>query len=208
MGKNLIAMHSFLPFHCFWYIIFAQVDQVMRVERMRQAILEGVTMDYTFTKPTLPIFGSHHHHPGGAMHHPHHMGGHQPHLHSASMNYRPAGAPPGSVQPHRGNRGRGIMGRGPIDARGGQLQIAGVVVGSWGANTQAQQHRGQRHVHNMQQSQRQVLKWFSRYKSFIIYGWKFRFVIIISYTSNCLNVHTLVVGLCMVIFLWLFAEMY
>lgn len=33
-------------------------------------------------------------------------------------------------------------GHGPIDSRGGQLQIAGVVVGSWGANTHVQQQTG------------------------------------------------------------------
>ena len=34
-----------------------------------------------------------------------------------------------------------LTGRSPVDSRGGQLQIAGVVVGSWGANTQAQNTR-------------------------------------------------------------------
>ena len=29
------------------------------------------------------------------------------------------------------------VGHSPVDARGGQLQIAGVVVGQWGANTQS-----------------------------------------------------------------------
>ena len=33
-------------------------------------------------------------------------------------------------------------GRSPVDSRGGQLQIAGVVVGNWGANTQS--HGNQR----------------------------------------------------------------
>ena len=31
-----------------------------------------------------------------------------------------------------------IPGRSPVDTRGGQLQIAGVVVGSWGPNTKSQ----------------------------------------------------------------------
>ena len=28
-----------------------------------------------------------------------------------------------------------VVGKSPVDSRGGQLQIAGVVVGQWGANT-------------------------------------------------------------------------
>lgn len=41
-----------------------------------------------------------------------------------------------------------VLGITPVDARGGQLEIAGVVVGSWGANTTAQQrHYGGRNQH-------------------------------------------------------------
>lgn len=41
-----------------------------------------------------------------------------------------------------------LLGMTPVDTRGGQLQIAGVVVGSWGANTKAQQrHYGSRNQH-------------------------------------------------------------
>ena len=35
-----------------------------------------------------------------------------------------------------------ITGQSPIDARGGQLEIAGVVVGSWGANIPGGHNRG------------------------------------------------------------------
>ena len=35
-----------------------------------------------------------------------------------------------------------LLGHSPVDGRGGQLEIAGVVVGSWGANTHS--HSGQR----------------------------------------------------------------
>lgn len=38
----------------------------------------------------------------------------------------------------------------PVDGRGGQLQIAGVVVGQWGANTQAQQRPMGRGTHMSQ----------------------------------------------------------
>jgi len=37
-----------------------------------------------------------------------------------------------------------FSGRSPVDSRGGQLQIAGVVVGSWGGNTQSHNQRAGR----------------------------------------------------------------
>ncbi|XP_013408866.1 constitutive coactivator of PPAR-gamma-like protein 1 isoform X2 [Lingula anatina] len=105
------------------------VEQVMRVERMRQAILHGLTVD--FAKPALPL-------PPVS-------------LEPSYLPYRPAGMPvpppmghnmrPQPTPPHQGmmgmhptpdGRGRGLLGPSPIDPRGGQLSIAGVVVGQWG----------------------------------------------------------------------------
>lgn len=118
-----------------------QVDQVLRVERMRQAIMEGLKVE--FARPLLP---------SAAMsmytNYPFNQFGN-----SMGMNIRPAGMQRGmppdmqrgpgmrpgvpagmGQQPKSPGRGRGILGQSPIDARGGQLEIAGVVVGSWGAN--------------------------------------------------------------------------
>ena len=39
-----------------------------------------------------------------------------------------------------------LSGRSPVDSRGGQLQIAGVVVGNWGPNVQSQQTKSQGNV--------------------------------------------------------------
>ncbi|WAR26221.1 F120A-like protein [Mya arenaria] len=49
-----------------------------------------------------------------------------------NMNYM--GPPEMGGPPNPQGRGRGILGRSPVDGRGGQLEIAGVVVGSWGPN--------------------------------------------------------------------------
>ncbi|XP_050414572.1 constitutive coactivator of PPAR-gamma-like protein 1 [Patella vulgata] len=127
-----------------------QVDQVLRVERMRQAILENIRAE--FAKPLLPA----------SMYNPYSQApyqGYPPFPQGGPVNYRPAGAPrmpygrggyphpliggqPGyspSSPPQRSpGRGRGLLGRSPVDARGGQLEIAGVVVGSWGANVSGQ----------------------------------------------------------------------
>lgn len=91
-----------------------QISQVAKVERMRTAILDGLQVE--FARPPPPILP------------------------------RPAPPPPlpgfrgppfvataGSGLNIRG-RGRGVIGRQRVIARGGQLEIAGVVVGSWGAN--------------------------------------------------------------------------
>lgn len=141
-----------------------QVDQVLRVERMRQAIMEGLKVE--FARPLLPsaAMSMYTNYPFNQFANP--MG----------MNMRPAGMHRGSGMPpdmqrgpgmHRGGpgmrpgvpagmgqqpkspgRGRGILGKyqnkgqSPIDARGGQLEIAGVVVGSWGANIPGGHNRG------------------------------------------------------------------
>ena len=49
------------------------MEQVMRVERMRQAILQDVPLDLVFAKPPLPLMGQAPGMPGGGggfMHHP------------------------------------------------------------------------------------------------------------------------------------------
>ncbi|XP_046396585.1 constitutive coactivator of PPAR-gamma-like protein 1 homolog [Ischnura elegans] len=99
-----------------------RIDQVMKVERMRKAILEDITPQ--FARPPHPPM------PAGLR-----MAG-------LPANSLPAGASmPGGVghhPPHHNGgvvgSGRGLVGRRSVLARGGQLEIAGVVVGSWGPN--------------------------------------------------------------------------
>ncbi|XP_050304271.1 constitutive coactivator of PPAR-gamma-like protein 1 isoform X2 [Anthonomus grandis grandis] len=83
------------------------IERVVKVERMRKAILEG--LDIKFAKIQPPQF--------------------QPGLIRPGMPtaYLPT-LPLPSARAAPGLRGR------PIPSRGGQLQVAGVVVGSWGAN--------------------------------------------------------------------------
>jgi hypothetical protein len=117
------------------------VDQVMKVERMRNAILERLQPESVFAKPPLPLMSPQ-------------FGGGGPSLYGHPGPYRAAGMNPmpmapgqhpgfGGSGPGRGigravgrDRGRGLLGHSPVDGRGGQLQIAGVVVGSWGGNSQ------------------------------------------------------------------------
>ncbi|CAM1306231.1 FAM120A (predicted), partial [Pycnogonum litorale] len=82
-----------------------QLDQVVKVERMRAAILENLQVQ--FARPPLAMGGSNHF----------------------------SSIPPGHMNHHMnpGSMGRGRGGK-KMYARGGQLEIAGVVVGSWGAN--------------------------------------------------------------------------
>lgn len=102
-----------------------QVDQVLKVERMRQAIMEGLKVE--FAKPPLSAAG-------------HYANYSFPPYQNVNYGHRPPGASPvpsnvpASGQNQNKGRGRGILGRSPVDARGGQLEIAGVVVGSWGPN--------------------------------------------------------------------------
>ncbi|XP_077496761.1 constitutive coactivator of PPAR-gamma-like protein 1 homolog isoform X2 [Amblyomma americanum] len=97
-----------------------QIDQVAKVERMRAAILEGLQVE--FARAPLPTMA-------GV---PRFMPGYPPH-----GGPRVGGGPMGMGPPPRG-AGRGLPPppprRGALLARGGQLEIAGVVVGSWGAN--------------------------------------------------------------------------
>lgn len=92
----------------------SQIDQVAKVERMRNAILEGLQVE--FARPPPPP-------PPPLMAPPPPISG----LHG------PPFLPPAPSLSLRG-RGRGITGRQRVVARGGQLEIAGVVVGSWGPN--------------------------------------------------------------------------
>lgn len=84
------------------------IERVVKVERMRKAILEGI--DVKFAKIPPPQF------PAGPLLRP-----------GIPPTYLPT-LPLPSTRTAPGLRGR------PIPSRGGQLQVAGVVVGSWGAN--------------------------------------------------------------------------
>ncbi|XP_071961521.1 LOW QUALITY PROTEIN: constitutive coactivator of PPAR-gamma-like protein 1 homolog [Antedon mediterranea] len=98
-----------------------KMDQVGKVERMRQAIMEGLAYDFARSRPTLPT----------------HIG--IDHLYSYpppippmdyGLNFRPAGQ-----MVHQGpggkGRGRGSIYSRPMNARGGRLEVAGMVVGEW-----------------------------------------------------------------------------
>lgn len=124
-----------------------QVEQVLRVERMRQAIMEGLQVE--FARPPLPpcpaMYAGYPYPaypgpqgPGPYPIRPAGMGRMPPHPAGRGMppmGYMDQMGPP-EGPPHPGiqGRGRGILGRSPVDARGGQLEIAGVVVGSWASN--------------------------------------------------------------------------
>lgn len=93
------------------------IDRVVKVERMRKAILEGVSI--VFERPPLPL------NPGLRV--------------SVAQNILPAGCTMNEQVMVRGRGSgitsqRGLMRRPPVPSRGGQLEIAGVVVGQWGAN--------------------------------------------------------------------------
>lgn len=88
-----------------WYRSL-QLEQVMRVERMRQAILQGImNPEMVFAKPVLPL-----------MQHPFGPSGMAPPLYQQNTNLRPPGAPvnpPNSGPGPRGmGRGRGLLGKG------------------------------------------------------------------------------------------------
>ncbi|XP_011330413.1 constitutive coactivator of PPAR-gamma-like protein 1 homolog isoform X2 [Ooceraea biroi] len=103
IAKNLLEMCS------------GHIDRVVKVERMRKAILEGINV--AFARPPLPVT------PGIRL--------------SVPSNILPSGCTINdSLMRSRGSPAmpqRGIMRR-PIPSRGGQLEIAGVVVGQWGPN--------------------------------------------------------------------------
>ncbi|KAK7793934.1 hypothetical protein R5R35_007700 [Gryllus longicercus] len=99
------------------------IDHVVKVDRMRKAIMEGLNVQ--FARPAMP---------------------------QMTGMRMPGGMPPGNVQPAGGalvqsrampvgkcslytanGASRGLLRR-SVPTRGGQLEIAGVVVGSWGPN--------------------------------------------------------------------------
>ncbi|XP_066992640.1 constitutive coactivator of PPAR-gamma-like protein 1 homolog [Anabrus simplex] len=97
------------------------IEHVVKVERMRKAVLEGLNVQ--FARPPLPQMT------GVRL-----AGG------MAPPNVMPAGGPlvsSRSIPVGRGNMysgtSRGLLRR-AVPTRGGQLEIAGVVVGSWGPN--------------------------------------------------------------------------
>lgn len=114
-----------------------QIDQVAKVERMRAAILEGLQVE--FARAPLPTMGGM----------PRFMPGYPPHGGPRVGGPMGMGPPPRGPAAGRGMPPQGAPRRGALLARGGQLEIAGVVVGSWGANygqgprgTPAGPHRG------------------------------------------------------------------
>lgn len=99
-----------------------QIDQVAKVERMRAAILEGLQVE--FARAPLPAMGGM----------PRFMPGYPPHGGPRVGGPMGMGPPPRGPAAGRGMPPPGPPRRGALLARGGQLEIAGVVVGSWGAN--------------------------------------------------------------------------
>lgn len=91
-----------------------RLDQAVKVERMRQAVLEG--LDVQFARNPIPTLAN----AAGAIRMP---------------NMLPGGliGGPGSGIVGRG-AGRGGLLRRPVPPGGGQLEVAGLVVSSWGAN--------------------------------------------------------------------------
>ncbi|XP_065201519.1 constitutive coactivator of PPAR-gamma-like protein 1 homolog isoform X3 [Planococcus citri] len=135
-----------------------RVGLVMRAERMRQAILEGLNVQ--FARPPLPstlipsagvgpdfksspysphqqYHHNHHHQHQHHLSHPH--GGRPPYIGQHRMGMPPSAAEVSSVPGLAGSAMRGGRGTGAAAGRGrrslgGRLEVAGVVVGSWGAN--------------------------------------------------------------------------
>ncbi|XP_071522180.1 constitutive coactivator of PPAR-gamma-like protein 1 homolog isoform X3 [Panulirus ornatus] len=96
-----------------------EIDLVAKVERCRQAILEGLRVEFAHPPvPPMPGVGSHKVGPPPPPY---------PGFSHYSSRGRGRGAP-GRTNTHQGG------GVGRIFSRGGQLQVAGVVVGSWGPN--------------------------------------------------------------------------
>ncbi|ELT95705.1 hypothetical protein CAPTEDRAFT_222688 [Capitella teleta] len=116
-----------------------RAEQVMQVERMRKAILQAAprSPDQVFARPMLSL-------PPQSRHPP-------------QYDFIPAGMSrgPPMYNPSSGARprGRGVLGTtappsGRGANRGGQLQIAGVVVGNWGGSKGHEERRGRgRGVH-------------------------------------------------------------
>ena len=83
---------------------------MVRVEHMRNAILENIRIDMAFAKPPLAMMPQQFGGPGGFFQGPHHP--------QAGLNLRPAGGPPmGNMGHPLGPGGRGA-GRGGMNGRG------------------------------------------------------------------------------------------
>jgi len=104
-----------------------RVRMVMKVERMRQAVLDGLNVQ--FARPPLPVV----------------LQGPGPRVHPGMGPPPPQMVPHGMLSNNHPAPGRGLLMRGGMSARGmprrplpanqgGRLEIAGVVVGSWGPN--------------------------------------------------------------------------
>uniref|UniRef100_A0A8C8SX79 Family with sequence similarity 120C n=1 Tax=Pelusios castaneus TaxID=367368 RepID=A0A8C8SX79_9SAUR len=90
-----------------------QMEQVAKVERMRQSILEGVNLNRQAPPPLLPP---------------------PPFVPTVAAPFYPMSLyprPVGSVPPPPPGRSRGFTGLHPIPPQGGKLEIAGMVVGQW-----------------------------------------------------------------------------
>ncbi|KAK3851415.1 hypothetical protein Pcinc_041934 [Petrolisthes cinctipes] len=104
-----------------------EIDLVAKVERCRQAVLEGLRIE--FAHPPIPsMTGNNHHHKVGPPPPP-------PPPHPMPHHYPGYNHYPGRGRGRGGPMGRAYQGGGGrMFSRGGQLQVAGVVVGSWGPN--------------------------------------------------------------------------
>uniref|UniRef100_A0A6J0TJX1 Constitutive coactivator of PPAR-gamma-like protein 2 isoform X1 n=1 Tax=Pogona vitticeps TaxID=103695 RepID=A0A6J0TJX1_9SAUR len=90
-----------------------QAEQVSKVEKMRQSILEGINLNRQAPPPLLPP---------------------PPFVSSMAPPFYPLPIYPrtvGSIQPPGPGRTRGFTGLHPIPPQGGKLEIAGMVVGQW-----------------------------------------------------------------------------
>uniref|UniRef100_T1INJ6 Constitutive coactivator of PPAR-gamma-like protein 1 n=1 Tax=Strigamia maritima TaxID=126957 RepID=T1INJ6_STRMM len=104
-----------------------QISEVTKVERMRQAVLEGLQVE--FARPPLPVLvpPPPNRMPPNNFPPPHHMM-------NATMGLPARNRSHGLIPTTNDLIPRGMGGRRGMLARGGQLEIAGVVVGSWGPN--------------------------------------------------------------------------
>ncbi|XP_033028856.1 constitutive coactivator of PPAR-gamma-like protein 2 isoform X1 [Lacerta agilis] len=90
-----------------------QNEQVSKVEKMRQSILEGINFNRQAPPPLLPP--------------PPFVSSMAPSFYPMPLYHRAIG----SVQPSAPGRTRGFTGLHPIPPQGGKLEIAGMVVGQW-----------------------------------------------------------------------------
>ncbi|XP_034241898.1 constitutive coactivator of PPAR-gamma-like protein 1 homolog [Thrips palmi] len=87
-----------------------RLDQAVKVERLRQAVLEG--LDVQFARNLIPPLSSA----------------------AGPIRMMTSGMIPGASGPVGRGAGRGGILRRPVPPGGGQLEVAGLVVSSWGAN--------------------------------------------------------------------------